>query len=158
MNYQFVASLLLTGFFVSSCATSGTAPLKSHSPKSELKQKATAWRGHHYWLADYTLTWPEVAAFARNAGGHLVIIDTVGENAFLTQRLDSDFTFIGIYRAGPAPLSPWITVTGEPIAYSNWLPGEGGNADQYFGGIDRGGHWHDVFGHEAHKFFVEWDN
>ena len=151
---SFLACLIMAG-----CATTtGTKSSTFASTRPELKETAVAWQGHHYWFSEQALPWSEAAAFARNAGGHLVIIDTSEENEFVTARLQADFSYTGMYRVGTPRFHAWITVKGEPVSYTNWSPGQGPGVEEPFGGIHRSGQWHDMSGVEQMKFVVEWDD
>ena len=98
--------------------------------------------GHYYEAVTATLTWASArddAAFRTYLGkhGHLVTITSAAEQNFITSTFPQAFTtsWIGAYQDTTAPdysepAGGFRWVTGEPMTYTAWAPGEpdnGGN-------------------------------
>jgi hypothetical protein len=84
-----------------------------------------------------SLTWTEAKALAESSGGYLATVTSQEENDFLESQFASQlfdnggegtppqgstYAWIGLY--SPTPNSDFQWVTGEPLSYLNWAPGE----------------------------------
>jgi Tol biopolymer transport system component len=131
---------------------------------------ATArYRGHTYHLLgiDGAVWWDEAEAEARRLGGHLVTVNDAAENRFLLERFgpvaegyanahdlpDRHAISLWIGLTDQGREGRWTWVSGEPVGYTNWNPGqpEGTYPDEDFGGmlvnfLGTPGRWHDVVG------------
>lgn len=104
-------------------------------------------RGHLYVavLTYGSTSWETSRLFAQEAEGHLVTISDRAENDFLVRLFSSDPRFlrtdatgtvfgpsIGWYQLPRSnePSGGWAWVTGEPVTFTNWSPG---NPDNYNG-------------------------
>lgn len=87
-------------------------------------------------------SWASINNRARQAGGHLVTIDSAEENRFVYKLFSQDSRFIREfsknYQHGPMiglfqidrsrePGGGWVWVTGEPVSYTNWSRGNPDN-------------------------------
>ena len=92
---------------------------------------AVQWRvqdggnGHWYGAAE-AATWAEAMRSAQAAGGSLATLTTPDENDFVRLVLQATARtrgYIGLEQADgqPAPDEGWHWVTGEPLAWTNWL-------------------------------------
>lgn len=87
----------------------------------------------------------QAQSFARDAGGYLATIADSAENAFIYDMVKYDQRFwhkhtrghsttfgpsIGLYQLDGAlePAGGWTWVTGEPVTFMNWSPGEPSNS------------------------------
>jgi TolB-like protein len=96
--------------------------------------------GHVYEAVPVTLTWFEAQRAAaertyRGARGHLATITSAEEERFVWENLRravaGGYWLGGYKRIGDTIAGPrWVWVTGEPLEYTNWLPG---NPNDYFG-------------------------
>jgi cysteine-rich repeat protein len=78
---------------------------------------------HAYRVLWMSTTYDEAEAACGLLGGHLATIGTSEEQAFLTGALAVEVG-IGLSRAATGS---WAWITGEPLAYTNWRPGEPDN-------------------------------
>ena len=91
----------------------------------ELCQPTLHSNGHAYFSNDIRMTWTDARADAESqvyggVAGHLATVTTGAENDFLSAF--GGLRWIGFYRSGGAT-APFEWVTGEPVGYTNWLPG-----------------------------------
>jgi len=73
-------------------------------------------------------TWHEAKAAAISAGGHLATITSAAEQKFLKSNLLEDYS--GTLWAGATDMEiegVWKWVTGDPVDYKNWHPGQPDN-------------------------------
>lgn len=83
-------------------------------------------------------TWTEANADAAsrswlNQPGHLVTINSQAEWNFVVATFPTDWTWIGLTDEGSEGSFGWVT--GEPVAFTRWIPGEpndAGNEDFVF--------------------------
>lgn len=103
-------------------------------------------RGHLYIAVKkpYSDSWHDNQRKAQQIGGHLATITSAEENRFIFELFSSDEAFIkedggglfgpmiGLYQADLSrePAGGWIWVTGEPVTYSRWSPGNPDNFSQ----------------------------
>jgi len=76
-------------------------------------------------VADREVTWSQASAAAGVAGGHLAVITSAAEQAFVQQLLGdvaapAGSYWIGLQKSGGG--FGWTT--GEPLNYTNWLAGQ----------------------------------
>jgi hypothetical protein len=89
--------------------------------------------GGHWYFLTAPGTWDEAEAEAVAAGGHLVTINDAAENAWVAATFNPDppntGVWIGLFQApgSPEPAGGWEWVSGEPVTYTNWGPGEPSN-------------------------------
>jgi hypothetical protein len=110
------------------------------------------------------LPWTEAVAFAEKAGGHLVTLTSAEENRFVLDLVKHDDRFwtvsegqndgivvpatagpaIGLYQPEGArePRGGWRWVTGEPLDYTDWIPGQPNNWDgvEHYANYQSDGH------------------
>ncbi|MEB3883732.1 C-type lectin domain-containing protein [Lyngbya sp. CCY1209] len=80
--------------------------------------------GNRYFLTDI-LSWEEARDAAIAAGGHLVTINDEPENQWLAEQFlgeGVDFLWIGISDRATEGEFEWVS--GQPVTYTNWAPGE----------------------------------
>ena len=141
-------------------------------------QQAVEWKvseggnGHWYRLVPSPgILWSNAAASARAGGGHLVTLTSLGENAFVVsafQGSPTKYPWIGFSQQPDSaePASGWAWITGEPVAWTNWSPGEPNgdmpyDADQanmwLSGEVGRPlGTWNDWTTGGPDSYLVEW--
>ena len=88
--------------------------------------------GHFYEIVttDHPICWAAAADDAGRRGGDLVTITSADEQLFIESLLATadpatGSVFIGLIEAGEGN---YVWVTGEPLAYTHWFPGEPNNA------------------------------
>jgi hypothetical protein len=97
---------------------------------------ASGGNGHFYELVAGGASWTgaKTAAETRTYGGvsgHLVTYSSAAEDQWVCQTLaPSTACWVGLHQAGgsPEPAGGWSWVTGEPVSYTNWWPGEPNNS------------------------------
>jgi hypothetical protein len=105
--------------------------------------------GHHYEVVQSTVTWDQARIAAESVShlgvqGHLVTLEDSAEDTFVYFNLIGGAlgnAWLGLYQdmndsSYSEPAGGWKWVTGEPLTYSNWYPGEpnnGGNTEHYAG-------------------------
>ena len=161
------ALFVLTSLLFVPALSAGSLPLTQWA--------APAGNDHYYRVffdANY-IQWTDAYADAQSRGGYLATITSKEENIFLTALT---FTAQGYLEAwigltDEATESVFVWVTGEPLVYTNWAPGEP-NDYQDFGGEDYAilsppveidinvpGSWNDLPNNPARvkTWIVEWD-
>jgi hypothetical protein len=107
-------------------------------------------KGHRRELTQIAGNWDAVYAEAKERGGHLVVIDSAEENAWLVKTFGDEPYWIGLVQSANAsePRGGWHWVGDIPSYYFNW---ENGQPDNYSGRDNcgfllqgSGGRWHDV--------------
>ena len=92
-------------------------------PNYTISPAATGnYSGHTYEYYDTKLTWNQAYKFCEKKGGHLVTINSQGENDFVVD-LAKDCSYI--WTGGKtSDKTTWYWITGEPFDYQNWSEGE----------------------------------
>lgn len=113
--------------------------------------EADGGNGHLYELVitDGGLSWPEAAARAVAAGGHLATLTSQAETDFVLSVFDGagsmSIVWSGLWQNRESvefsePLGGWEWVTGEPLTWTLWKSGEPNNAGpEHWGDITLGG-------------------
>ncbi len=130
--------------------------------------------GHSYRLVNGHVDWLTAKAEAEAAmlggqPGHLVTISDQAEADWLVSQFPNTRPWIGLFHdtTDPNYSEPgggWVWVTGEPLTYTNWAPGEpnnisgSGGAEDYaemFGSTE----WNDAeLNHlNTNSYIIEWD-
>lgn len=100
--------------------------------------------GHWYYLLNFT-NWPAAEQVAVSLGGHLATINDAAENAWIFNTFS---TYGGIERPlwiglnDSAQEGNWVWVSGQPVTYLNWAPGEPNSGGGYFPDEDHALIWH----------------
>jgi len=81
---------------------------------------------HYYISENFTLSWAEANTLCNQTGGHMVTIHTQEENdlvlAIQASEVSKPHAWIGF--TDEVSEGNFVWVTGEPITYTNWFPGE----------------------------------
>ena len=129
-----------------------------------------AFNGHGYYISEGNYNWETAKTAAANAGGHLVTITSASENNFILNNLvgpqRQELLWIGLLNTGKFGQFGWIT--GEPLFYTYWKPGEPNNYYNdptsndiiepyvHINGYE-GNKWNDI-GYASSRFIAEFDS
>jgi glucose/arabinose dehydrogenase len=92
------------------------------------------------------MTWSQAQAEAVNRGGNLVILNSAAEEQLIKQLFgESEAFWIGLSDSQTEGTYRWVN--GDPLTYTNWLPGEpnnwGGDEDYIAMNFGAGSQWND---------------
>lgn len=78
---------------------------------------------HTYFLLSES-TWQDSEATAISLGGHLATIDNAAEQSWVFSNFDglNKNLWIGLFRPDLSSSFQWVS--GAPVSYTNWLPGQ----------------------------------
>ena len=80
--------------------------------------------GHQYAVIPAGVDWNEAESYAESLGGYLVTINDADENEWIRTHFGQfDFMWIGLYEVDYIQRK-WAWISGEPVEYLNWGPGE----------------------------------
>jgi len=130
--------------------------------------------GHFYRVVDGNLSWIDARAAAETTlfqgiPGHLVTISDQAELDWILTNLVPQRPWIGLYHNPNSPnysepAGGWEWVTGEPVTFLNWFPGEPNNTSGSGGPEDYAemfgnGQWNDAeLNHSfTSQYLIEWD-
>jgi hypothetical protein len=116
------------------------AATRAATAQSAIEVATGALDGHSYSLlrTEHGTKWVDAKLYCETAGGTLATITSAAENELLASMLDSAIaagfgcvgfsfghvnTWIGLAEE-PSSEGSWQWVTGEPLIYTNWGPGE----------------------------------
>ncbi|HUQ72680.1 MAG TPA: family 16 glycoside hydrolase, partial [Planctomycetaceae bacterium] len=91
-------------------------------PATAIPQEATEFQGHAYRFFPEQVSWRAAKSRCEQTGGHLVIIESAAENAFVAQLIEQQGgtnSWIGITDASSE--SRWQSVSGQPLGWTNWF-------------------------------------
>jgi len=134
-------------------ATIGLPPAYN-DPDSKLFYKGS-YNGHAYYQSTGFYLWQTAKYIAIYNYGHLVTVNSAGENDFIRTKLKQEVGYgpwIGLSNTGTVGQFAWVT--GEPFNYSYWYPTEPNNggwgtdtvAEKYvhIWGYDQQNRWNDL--------------
>ncbi len=142
--------------------------------KSFSDEKGNRYKGHTYQVVDENMSWEEAKKACEDAGGHLVIIETAEEAAFiegLVEKGTKVFYWLGGTDKGYDE-NDYHWINGEPLTYNNWAKGQPDNGfidgeyENYIGMVriktpymSREYTWNDYRNGTAddHGYICEWD-
>jgi hypothetical protein len=76
----------------------------------------------HFYAQVNGVAWPEAEAQAVAVGGHLVTINDQAEESWLEATFTAPNLWIGF--TDSAVEGTWVWSSGEPVTYTNWIPGQ----------------------------------
>lgn len=114
--------------------------LAGYLASSATAQPRFTWEenGHEYFVSDIEMVWQDAVSYAESQGGHLVTLNSAAEQQWIVstvlQYADAvSYTgcclFVWIGFTDETVEGNWVWITGEPVAYTGWLPGEPNNAN-----------------------------
>ena len=162
--------LVLSGATINKYAVALFVSCTAYANGSALATEAIQWpvdeggNGHWYFSATgpSNQTWEATQDASRQLGGHLATIRSAEENEWIVSNLPTGSAYIGGFQAidGAEPGNGWQWVTGEPLAYTNWYPGEpNDNHPQGEDTMDfylETGTWNDTPGIGSPRYIIEW--
>lgn len=105
-------------------------------------------------------TWLNSEAFAQSQGGHLLTIDDLAENNWLTTQAFNQWGlthsyWIGYYR-DPSNPSQFLWADGSTSTYTNWSAGEPNNSNSY--NADAENYVHTYLNYAGGSRFGKWND
>ncbi len=105
---------------------------------SAVPADAAAFQGHSYKYFGQRLSWKEAKLRCEQMGGHLPIVETAAENAFLDQLAHQGFPTAGrqgfeavwIGASDEEKEGEWKWINGAPLSYKNWLANQPNNKQE----------------------------
>ena len=129
------------GFAIDNVTGNGTLGAPRTAQISITDDDGFTYNGNQYVLTNGAKTWEQAQAEARSLGGNLVTINAAAEEAWLKQTFGENEGFwIGLNDIDTENQFEWVS--GEPLTYTNWAPGEpndgGGVGSQDYGWMNFG--------------------
>jgi len=97
--------------------------------RENLEARIFEGNGHSYRVINQSISWTDARRYAEERGGYLATITSRDEQAFIENLLTRDgnriFYWIGGYCSNDRI---WRWITGEPLSFTNWMPGEPNNS------------------------------
>jgi hypothetical protein len=101
----------------------------------------TNYNGHSYYRSTGSMLWTDAKQACISMGGHLVTLANAAEQTFVFNTWPSGW--IGF--TDESVEGNFVWVTGEPVTYTNWNPGEPNNAgNEDYAQFVGGGKWNDL--------------
>lgn len=127
---------VLVAFLIAAAAS---APLALVRPTAAADVPAPDWKfnpttGHYYALLTYDpggvepTLWDRIEVYAEHLGGHLATINDRAEEQWIVATY-SEAQEIGVGFSDRVHEGTWVWSSGEPVTYTNWLPGEPSDND-----------------------------
>ena len=165
----------------SSCTTPvairWTEPSDSYPASINISSTSVLWykgslNGHGYYESSNQATWEAARTAVNSVGAHLLTIGNAAEKDFVFTNLNQSNSagWIGLYNTGTKGNFAWVT--GEPVTYTNWIPGQPDNLygmnntdtrifEPYVyinGWVDSLNRWNDASSTATARFLAEFDN
>ena len=125
------------------------------------------YNGNTYVEYNYEIPWREAYRYCEQQGGHLVTIDSLGEQKFIYDLLNNTNSRKNLWLGALDAYSEgtWNWITGDAIRYSNWADGEpnNNNDEDYMVMYRDSGKWndaHDIYNDftDSYCFICEFEN
>jgi len=111
--------------------------------------------GHFYQAFTGQFTGPQAEANCESTGGHLAVIHSAAENAFISGLAKADRPWFGLNNVADQKHYVWID--NSAVDYTNWKPGQPDNpANERWVKMEADGTWDD--GATLSGYVCEWDN
>jgi hypothetical protein len=133
------------------------------SLSAQTDSEVLEYEGNSYQLIDKWLYWEEAKAACEEWNGHLVTVNSSGEDEFIFDNFIAPGGLPWLGGTDEGSEGDWRWVTGEPFSYTNWWPGqpdnycESGGCENY---LAFGNHMIDAWWdqeNQAKTFICEWD-
>jgi len=136
-------------------------PATATPPGAAIPEDAQQYRGHYYKVFRARLTWHLAGQECEKMGGHLVRIESAGEQEFVNGLIGPGQYAFWIDGSDETREGDWRFGNGQRITYSNW---DSENPSNHYGGEHAleirqkyGGRWNDNASGRRHPFICEWD-
>ncbi len=114
-----------------------------------------AFDGHLYYCSLDPQSWVQAQYLSHSNGGHLAVVNSAAENAFLANLLVNQNAFIGLSDASSEGSFQWVN--GDAVTYTNWYPGQPNDyaGQQDFVEMLSTGQWNDQYNTKLLEFIME---
>ena len=104
-------------------------PVRSAAGEGQIPEDAVAYGGHYYKAYTLNKTWTEAKEYCESLGGHLMTVNSAGEQSLLSQLgLKSRYNYwLGGIESDEGK---WTWVTGEKWNYTSWGNGQPDNSQK----------------------------
>ncbi|MEO1626479.1 MAG: lectin-like protein, partial [Bacteroidota bacterium] len=116
--------------------------------------------GSRYYCSNFRSSWTYAKQFCESSGGYLAVINDAQENSWIAGAIQTPSAFIGL--TDEQQEDNWQWVNGEPVTYTNWIPGQpsnSNNAQHYAEIFSRSsyyaGKWNDHYNNQHREFIME---
>jgi len=111
--------------------------------------------GSYYYCSKNAMTWQNANYQCRKRGGHLAIINSSGENAYLANLLGNQTAYIG--HSDHMKEGEFHTVGGHNSTYTNWESGQPNNhgQGQHYVEMNPLGEWNDNYDYFKREYILE---
>jgi len=114
-------------------------------------------RWHHYYVSKNAWPWLDARLLSVQQHGHMVTIADASEDSLVLEIANSCGTHVAIGFTDEVIEGTWVWVTGEPVTYMYWAPGEPNNSnnEDYAMLFVNYGYWNDYAGEVPDRFVLE---
>jgi serine/threonine protein kinase len=144
------------------------SPVTFHSVQLRriIPSNLAEFEGHYYKIIDTPMTWHLAKEYCEKMGGHLVQIESTGEQEFVKKLAGNNVNaYYYIDGTDEAKESDWRFSDGRSIKFANWLSGEPSNKTAKFNWeehyvvmlVGKECKWNDCSGAFTAQFICEWD-
>ncbi|MHA2254309.1 MAG: lectin-like protein, partial [Candidatus Kariarchaeaceae archaeon] len=114
------------------------------------------YNNHEYLLITAGKNFNDAKADCEARGGHLVTIEDIAENNFVSSIAGSNRIWLGL--TDSASEGTWKWITGESYGFSRWNSGEPNNAgNEDFVEMYSNGYWNDLHSGHVRTYVCEWE-
>ena len=119
---------------------------------------------NRYEVVNQAMTWENAKLEAERRGGYLAVITSAQEQSTIESLVNRDGTMNNYWLGGYRNTNnTFVWITGEPMSYTNWYPGEPNNG---LGGIENrielsryaNWQWNDISQSDYFGFIIEWND
>ena len=109
----------------------------------------------HYYCSNDPALWNDAQTISMTNGGHLAIINSAAENAYLAGLLAIESAYIGLSDSGTEGTFQWVD--GSSLGYNNWYPGQPNDYQQNQDYVEllANGQWNDQYNNKPLEFIME---
>ena len=109
----------------------------------------------HYYCSNEPALWNDAQSVSMANGGHLAIINSASENAYLAGLLAIQSAYIGLSDSGTEGTFQWVD--GSGLGYNNWYPGQPNDYQQNQDYVEllANGQWNDQYNNKPLEYIME---
>ncbi|MFM9195771.1 MAG: C-type lectin domain-containing protein [Planctomycetia bacterium] len=125
--------------------------------RAKIPARAIAFKGHHYFFVSTPCSWRVACQKCEEVGGHLVILDSKEEYAFVARLRGNTEAYVGATR--DTSTGGWEWIDGRPCQDIPWGGGQPNNgpSEMYLGFYKEPLGLHDYSLNDKLPFVCEWD-